>query len=195
MPDCSNKSMSPYIYQEGRFWLISLCMGAGIALLYDCFRIIRRVIRHSSFWVSVEDLLYWIAVSLGVFVILYYENNGVLRWFAVLGAAVGMVVYKGVLGHFLVESVSEGLIWGKRQILRFLRWMFGPWRKMRCYLNGKVCASQLRLRSLCRLLKKRLTVMVRLFKIIVYTRYRTMDQRRGKWSEEKSSLKRKKRID
>ena len=195
MPDCSNKSMSPYIYQEGRFWLISLCMGAGIAMLYDCFRIVRRVVRHSNFWISVEDLLYWLAVSVGVFVILYYENNGVLRWFAVLGAAVGMIVYKGVLGHFLVDIFSEILIWGKKQLLRFGRWMFGPWRKMGRYLSGKVRASHLRLRSLCRLWKKRLTVMVRLFKIIVYTRCQKMDLRRGKWSEEKSSLKRKKRID
>ena len=195
MPDCSNKGMSPNIYQEGRFWVISLCMGAAITMLYDCFRIVRRVVRHSNFWISMEDLLYWIVVSLGVFGILYYENDGVLRWFAVLGAAVGMVVYKGILGHFLVESLSELLIYGKKQLLRFGRWLFGPWRKIKFILTGKMHAGKLRLRSLIRLLKKRLTVAVRLFKIVLHTHYQKMDQRRGKWSEEKSSSKRKKRID
>ena len=71
--------MSDHIYRESHFLLLSVCMGVVIALFYDCLRIWRRVVVHGSFWTAMEDLVYWIIVSVMVFGMLYYENNGTFR--------------------------------------------------------------------------------------------------------------------
>ena len=187
--------MSEHIWQEGRFWLISMGMGAVIALGYDCIRIFRRVFTHGTFWISMEDLAFWTVVSAGVFKVLYYENNGIFRWFCVMGAAVGMVVYKAVLGRFLVESVSCRLRKARQCISRFGSRMFMPLRKSGQFCSKKAHSGYRRLKSAVRLMKKRLTVCVRLFKIEVCTHKLEGGFRTGQWSKEKSSSERKKRID
>lgn len=75
---------------ENEFLLHALCMGAFITFLYDCLRILRRVLPHGGFLVSLEDLVFWIYCAEQVFLLMYRESNGTLRWFAVLGALAGM---------------------------------------------------------------------------------------------------------
>lgn len=92
--------MSADIIREWNFWLASVLAGAGMAFLYDIFRLFRRLIRHGRLAVDLEDILYW-AVCFGIsFALLYYGNNGVIRFAAVIGAAVGMLVYVATLGRF-----------------------------------------------------------------------------------------------
>ena len=71
--------MSPFILEEGWFLLYSVLLGIGITFVYDCLRICRRVVAHGVFWVSLEDMVYWIFVSCCVFYLLYCENNGGAR--------------------------------------------------------------------------------------------------------------------
>ena len=82
--------MSPDIVNEVTFLLHSFLLGIAITFAYDGFLILRRLVRHSLFLISLEDMIFWIACAIGVFYMLYEENNGVLRWFAVFGAAIGV---------------------------------------------------------------------------------------------------------
>ena len=87
---------------ENIFLFYALAMGIFITFLYDILRIIRRVLPHNHFWVSVEDLSFWIYCAAEVFLLLHHESDGALRWFAVLGALTGMLLYKK-----LVQSLAE----------------------------------------------------------------------------------------
>ena len=69
--------------------LHSFLLGAFITFCYDLFRILRRIIPHGIFWISLEDLVFWVMATGGIFYLLYYENNGMFRWFAVIGAGAG----------------------------------------------------------------------------------------------------------
>ena len=84
---------------ENQFLLHSLMMGAFILFVYDILRVIRRVIPHGWFWVAVEDLVFWFYCGAEVFLLMYHESNGTLRWFAVTGALVGMFLYKKLFGY------------------------------------------------------------------------------------------------
>lgn len=99
--------MSGQIAGEGWFMLHSFLLGAGITLFYDLFRILRRVIPHRTLLLSLEDLIFWVLATAGIFYLLYYENNGMFRWFAVTGAGLGMLVYRKTLSGPLVELVSS----------------------------------------------------------------------------------------
>lgn len=98
--------MSQNIVGEVTFFLHSFLMGIIITFLYDGFLILRRLIRHSNLLISLEDMLFWIACAIGVFYMLYEENNGILRWFAVFGATLGMIAYKKSVSPLVVRSVS-----------------------------------------------------------------------------------------
>lgn len=101
---------------ENIFLLHALLMGIFITFVYDILRIIRRVIPHHWFFVSLEDLCFWIYCGAEVFLLMYHESNGSLRWFAVLGSLAGMLMYRKLVSGFLVKYVSMIL----SRILRFL---------------------------------------------------------------------------
>lgn len=106
---------------ENVFLFHALLLGAYITFVYDWLRIFRRVIPHSSFFVSLEDFWYWLYCAMQVFLLLYHESNGTLRWFSVLGAGTGMYLYKKCFSRLLVKYVS--LVLGKA--LEIVRKVFG----------------------------------------------------------------------
>ena len=108
--------MSESIIRDNYFLLYSLILGVCVTILYDILRIFRRVIKHKDALVSIEDLLYWIVVAISVFYVMHTESNGTLRWFAILGAAIGMGIYKKTLSTPFVNFTSKGL----QIVLKFL---------------------------------------------------------------------------
>ena len=75
-------AVSTSIYQELLFLGSSVLVGMGLFFLYDILRIFRRILPHGNIWIGVEDFLYWIIFTGVVFVLLYRENDGMVRGFA-----------------------------------------------------------------------------------------------------------------
>lgn len=154
---------------ENLFLLYALLMGIFITFLYDILRILRRVLPHSGFWVSVEDLCFWAYCAAEVFLLLYHESNGTLRWFAVLGAMTGMVLYKKLVSPFFVKYVSFLLgrvLFALGKISCFLARPFLWAAKALKNRAGKAKKSLSRQgRRGGRLLKKKLTLLVKMLKM------------------------------
>lgn len=98
--------LSESIYGEVQFLFHAVLLGIVITFVYDNIRIIRRVIRHNTFFISIEDLLFWIWVSLAVFLLQHKENDGIFRWFSVIGAFLGMLVYRKSISQFYVTKMT-----------------------------------------------------------------------------------------
>lgn len=140
---------------ENVFLFHALLLGAYITFVYDWLRIFRRVIPHSSFFVSVEDFWFWMYCAMQVFLLLYHESNGTLRWFGVLGAGVGMFLYKKCLSHYFVKYVS--LVLGKAlQVFRkvlvgIVGFLSRPirrlWRKAATLIGGYIRRKRQALKS------------------------------------------------
>lgn len=94
---------------ENMFLLYALLMGIFITFVYDILRILRRTIPHGNFMIAIEDIVFWFYCAVKVFVLMYHESNGTLRWFAILGALVGMLVYKKTVSTPFVKYTSMGL--------------------------------------------------------------------------------------
>lgn len=122
--------MSGQITEEVIFLLHSFLLGIVITFVYDLFRIFRRVIRHGILWISLEDLFFWILTAVGIFYLLHYENNGAFRWFAILGAGVGMFLYKKTLSEPLVQLVSKLVNRLLGLGVRILRRLLAPFRAL-----------------------------------------------------------------
>lgn len=156
---------------ENVFLLHAFLLGIFITFIYDILRIFRRVIPHHSFFVSLEDLLFWIYCGGEVFLMMYHESDGTLRWFAVGGALFGMFLYKKMLSQFLVKYVSLALGKVLSAIGKVLAWLCRPLRfagrktgKAFRRIGGK---GRRLLERGRRAAKNRLTIFLKLFKMNV----------------------------
>ena len=120
--------MKPMV-SEYEFLLHSLIMGIFINIVYDILRIIRRVIPHSALMVSVEDFGFWVYCGAEVFLLMYRESNGTLRWFAVSGAMAGMFLYRKLVSPFFVKYVSMVLGGLVGIVCKGLGWLCRPLRR------------------------------------------------------------------
>lgn len=143
---------------ENRFLLYALIMGVFITFLYDILRILRRVIPHGSILTALEDIAFWIYCAGEVFLLMYHESDGRLRWFAVLGAMVGMFSYKKLISGPFVKYVSLLLQKLLMLIKRGFCILFKPFR-----LIGAKAAHKSRQGG--RLLKKKLTFVLKVLKM------------------------------
>lgn len=129
--------ISQDIIKEVMFLLHSLVLGAVITFVYDGFLILRKLFRHTAFLISLEDMIFWIACAIGVFCVLYEENNGMLRWFAVAGAAFGMLIYKKTLSPLIINSIVKVLSF----VFHILGWIFHTAAKPFEFLGKKAAKS------------------------------------------------------
>lgn len=96
--------ISTEIIKEADVLVVSLIMGMVLLLVYDQIRIFRRLIPHGTIWVGIEDILFWIASAVSLFAMLYRENSGYIRGFAIGGVVVGMLIYNLLLSRLVVRG-------------------------------------------------------------------------------------------
>lgn len=159
--------MSQDIIREVTFFLHSVVVGIIITFVYDWFLILRRLIKHGTIWISIEDFIFWAACGIGVFYMLYRENNGVLRWFAVLGAMLGMICYKFIISKRFVHIMSTciyKIMWFLFRIIQVMlkpiKWLIFKLRRFFIFLKKK-------LKKLQNFIKKKLTVCIKMLKMVL----------------------------
>lgn len=112
--------MNKAITLELQFFMVSILWGALILLAYDGLRIIRRLIRHNSIIIAIQDLLFWISASIFIFAMIYVKNNGTIRGFSVMGMGIGMVLYHYILSDLVVKLVTGCIQFLLRPVKFFL---------------------------------------------------------------------------
>lgn len=128
--------MTDYLYglslaTQTKNFLLSLGLGFIMGIFYDLFRIIRICISKSKIAVIISDVLYCIFLCFATFLFCLTVNEGQIRFYLLLGEAIGFCVYYFSLGaiifsfsSFLVDFIRK---WLKRifSVLLFpFNWIF-----------------------------------------------------------------------
>lgn len=113
--------MSPNIQFETQFLITSVTTGICLMVIYDILRTLRIVFPHGAFFVGIEDFLYWIYGGIVTFLLLYGQNDGTLRWFAIAGVFVGMAGYDRFVSRFFLKVLKKITIWIKINIQKGFR--------------------------------------------------------------------------
>lgn len=66
--------------------------GIVVFLSYQILYLFRQLIKHHVVVVGIEDLLYWIAVSMYLFRQMYKAIYGNVRWFFAIGVVLGCLL-------------------------------------------------------------------------------------------------------
>lgn len=172
--------MKLVIMNELRFFLNSIIWGVILLVIYDVFRIIRRIIKHNSFFVAIQDIFYWILCSILIFNMMYEYNNGIIRAFAVLAILIGMLLYHGSVSDLVVDFISmvinkvidfvkliittviNTILWPFKFILkklrRFIIFIFKKLRRIVSFLLKKIKKLFLRLIKPLKIKKKKVKI-------------------------------------
>ena len=97
---------------SGQCWAFLTMVYAGLLLgaWYDALRFVRRI-THAKKWGTVLlDILFWLVAAVWVSVALAYSAPGGLRGYALVGLAVGGLIYWWGLGqvvHFMLRWLMK----------------------------------------------------------------------------------------
>ncbi len=69
--------------------------------------------------ISIGDFLFLFALGCAVSILVFYENDGVFRWYALLSCVAGFFLYRNTLGRIVVRC-ADAIIASIKQALRFL---------------------------------------------------------------------------
>lgn len=120
--------MNGAILVELRFFGASVLWGVFLLVIYDFLRIERRLISHNSFFIAVEDLIYWVIASLLIFNMMFNLNDGIIRGFSILGMLIGMLMYHHILSNFFVDIIAGILIKIKYVIFAIINFILRPFK-------------------------------------------------------------------
>ena len=113
---------------QAQLFLLTIVLGGMLGVMYDCLRVLRRMISHKRLWVQIEDGIYWILAVFFAFGVMLYLNSGEIRFFALLGMLGGMGLYFLCLSP-LVMGISDRIIYGVKWVIRlFFTILFTPFR-------------------------------------------------------------------
>ncbi len=159
--------MNEDIIAELYFLLHSFGLGVFITILYDVLRIFRKLVSHSVLALAMEDFIYWILCGICIFLMLYKENNGSIRWFAVAGVAGGMLLYNGTISTFATEGIAKVLKF-ILQILGKVFWvLLMPFRKVFEYVKKITNFAENKGKKVMGFHKKQLKKILKTVKIVI----------------------------
>ena len=121
-------------YQVLIFALCCLC-GIVIAMVFDTFRISRRIVRTGILVTCIEDLLFWLAATVILFALSLKFNNGEIRWYMFVGIALGAVVYFKTASEYIIRFFVVVVKFTKVIIFKTLYFAFFPFRFLLRLIN------------------------------------------------------------
>ena len=99
--------MSEEIWYELHLLGWSFLLGIWFLIVYDGLRLFRQIVPHHTLAVGLEDIGYWVYAAIRLFALLYYENDGNLRAYAVAGVFGGMLLYNLTISLFFRKVLKK----------------------------------------------------------------------------------------
>ena len=104
---------------QTELFLLSLGFGFLLGILYDVFRTLRMMIGSSDKLIFAADLLYFLICGVLSFFFLLVTDEGRLRFYTVLGEALGWMIYYFSLGTVAMK-VSAAAVRTAKRLMSFV---------------------------------------------------------------------------
>jgi len=126
-------SEATYITYQINAFIVTIVLGMFIGLAFDFFRVIRSFLRLSRSVLFFGDFIFWLIMTLIVFLGLLASNWGEVRAYVFIGLALGGSFY--VL--FLSKTIFRLMYFTFEQVRQFLKFILSPF----LYLLRKLIVS------------------------------------------------------
>ncbi|MTI68052.1 MAG: spore cortex biosynthesis protein YabQ [Firmicutes bacterium] len=121
---------------EGQVYIFFATLYGGIIIgfIYDIYRIFRYFSEPRKIVSFIEDLIFWILVSLIALFILFFSNFGEVRGFVFLGFISGAIIYNKLLSKLVITTLVKILRYLFRGIKIIFNIMLFPFKKIKSYI-------------------------------------------------------------
>lgn len=82
-----------FLNEELVIFFKTIILGMGIGIIFDIFRIIRKIIPHKDVFVLLQDFLFCFFTGIYFFVLVYYLNYGQIRLYIIIGVLISNLLY------------------------------------------------------------------------------------------------------
>lgn len=107
--------------QELLFFSRTFLAGTCLAVCYDLLWIFRRIVKHSSFFIGMEDILYGCAAGFFLFSVIYQENDGIIRAYALFAVFSGVLLYQMCRKRLKFWLIRCKIFLGKQEFMQRIR--------------------------------------------------------------------------
>lgn len=112
----------------GAIFIYSIVIGIILGVVYDVFRIQRITMESDNKYFTVirdiiifiEDIIFAIISAIFIAIMIFYVNNGQIRWFALFGTSIGFIIYYNTIGRIVILC-SEKIIAFIRYCIRMIK--------------------------------------------------------------------------
>lgn len=101
------KGKNIMVQNQSYLFLVFTLTGVIIGILFDFFRILRKIIKTGNIITYIEDILFWILTGMLVLYNIWYFNNGEIRIYMFLGIIIGVIIYISTLSDILIRLFAK----------------------------------------------------------------------------------------
>ena len=87
---------------QAYLFIIFCATGILIGLIFDIFRIIRKLFKTPDFLTYIEDICFWIISGLILIYFIFIFNNGEIRLYMFIAISLGIITYILTFSRFFV---------------------------------------------------------------------------------------------
>lgn len=114
------------LYDQIKILIIFAITGIIIGLLFDFFRIQRKVINTFDFITYLQDALFWILSGIVLIISIMNFTNGEIRSYMILGIIIGVVLYFNTFSKYIMK-ISVGIA---NFFIKILNILISPIKKL-----------------------------------------------------------------
>lgn len=95
------------VTHEAFVFVCSALCGSALFFVYDLFRLIKRKSGASRLMQNLQDAVFWLtALAISFFTVLY-ANNGAIRFYELVGALLGAILYGFTLSPWILKLLDK----------------------------------------------------------------------------------------
>lgn len=115
--------MNIVLVEQTKIFLYSCLLGGILSVFFDCFRILRIVIKTGTIWIAIEDIFYFLVSALITYRFLLEYTMGQPRFYVILGIILGWVLCHYTVGELLIR-ISTVIVKAIKRFFAFLYRIF-----------------------------------------------------------------------
>lgn len=125
---------------QSDIFFVTILIGFIIGLIYDFFRLIRKIFNHKNTFVYIEDAIFGLTSTFICFYILLHKNNLDFRFYLLIGISIGLILYMHLISFFVLTFALKFinfLIKPISMLLQFFIKLLNPFIKSFNLLKNK----------------------------------------------------------
>ena len=89
--------------EQIQIFFIFIVIGIIISLIFDIFRILRKVYKFSNMLIYMQDILFWLLTGIIILQSIFEFNSGDIRIFLFLGIFIGVFIYTSLFSRYFIK--------------------------------------------------------------------------------------------